>query len=115
MQSYAPQLHLIAGERPCLVAEHIFHHTKILHHVSVPGFCKLATCLMLHFPIEVNVQSLQQSQCLAWLQMAQRYTTQVMVQSVYGRPQSARTHLPQQRHSRKICKPGFRLKTAQEH
>ena len=71
-QGYAPQLHLIAGQRPCLVTEHIFHHTKILHHVSVPGFCKLATCLMLHLSVKINVQPLQQSQCLARLQMAQR-------------------------------------------
>ena len=61
-QGYAPQLHLIAGESPSLVAENIFHHAKILHHVCVAGFRKLASCIMLHFPVKIDVQSLQRAQ-----------------------------------------------------
>lgn len=67
-QGYAAQLHLIAGEGSSLVAEDIFHHAKILHHVCVAGFGKVTRGLMLHLSIQVNVLSLQQkSQLLSMI------------------------------------------------
>lgn len=36
-----PQLHLIAGQGPCLVAEDVVNLSQILIQIGIPGFCML--------------------------------------------------------------------------
>ena len=58
MQSYAPQLHLIAGERPCLVAEDILDLAKFLDERGRAAECGRIRFYVVHVEIRIDELSL---------------------------------------------------------